>query len=470
MKDEKTPDAAESERALIQGRLKDSTDTFVQEFTASVDFDKRLFEQDITNSIVQTKMLSETGVITQEEAGSMVKGLEKIREEVVRGEFNWRVDLEDVHMNIENRLTELIGEAGKKVHTGRSRNDQIATDLRLFLIVEIDQITSKIRQLLREIAKLAEENAATVMPGFTHLQVAQPITFGHHLMAWFSMLERDLGRLMDCKKRTSFSPMGSAALAGSTFHPDRDFSAEKMGFQGVCDNSLDAVSDRDFAIEFCSAAAITMTHFSRWCEELILWSCDQFDFVELPDRFCTGSSIMPQKKNPDVPELIRGKTGRTNGNLISLLTLMKSQPLAYNKDNQEDKEPLFDSVDTLSNCVDALNGLIPNIAAKPTNMRQAAESGFSTATDLADYLVKKGLPFRTAHDLVGRIVKRAITTNRRLDEMSISELSADTDLIGDDIYSVLTPEGSVASRDHHGGTAPQQVRTAIKEARDRLSL
>ena len=328
----------------------------------------------------------------------------------------------------------------------------------------------KIRQLLREIAKLADENAATVMPGFTHLQVAQPITFGHHLMAWFSMLERDLGRLMDCKKRTSFSPMGSAALAGSTFHPDRDFSAEKMGFQGVCDNSLDAVSDRDFAIEFCSAAAITMTHFSRWCEELILWSSDQFDFVELPDRFCTGSSIMPQKKNPDVPELIRGKTGRTNGNLISLLTLMKSQPLAYNKDNQEDKEPLFDSVDTLSNCVDALNGLIPNIAAKPTNMRQAAESGFSTATDLADYLVKKGLPFRTAHDLVGRIVKRAITTNRRLDEMSISELSADTDLIGDDIYSVLTPEGSVASRDHHGGTAPQQVRNAIKEARDRLSL
>lgn len=470
MKDEKTPDAAESERALIQGRLKDPTDTFVQKFTASVDFDKRLFEQDITNSIVQAKMLSETGVITQEEAGSMVKGLEKIREEVLRGEFNWRVDLEDVHMNIENRLTELIGEAGKKVHTGRSRNDQIATDLRLFLIVEIDQITSKIRQLLREIAKLAEENAATVMPGFTHLQVAQPITFGHHLMAWFSMLERDLGRLMDCKKRTSFSPMGSAALAGSTFHPDRDFSAEKMGFQGVCDNSLDAVSDRDFAIEFCSAAAITMTHFSRWCEELILWSSDQFDFVELPDRFCTGSSIMPQKKNPDVPELIRGKTGRTNGNLISLLTLMKSQPLAYNKDNQEDKEPLFDSVDTLSNCVDALNGLIPNIAAKPTNMRQAAESGFSTATDLADYLVKKGLPFRTAHDLVGRIVKRAITTNRRLDEMSISELSADTDLIGDDIYSVLTPEGSVASRDHHGGTAPQQVRTAIKEARDRLSL
>ena len=470
MKDEKTPDAAESERALIQGRLKDPTDTFVQEFTASVDFDKRLFEQDITNSIVQAKMLSETGVITQEEAGSMVQGLEKIREEVMQGEFNWRVDLEDVHMNIENRLTELIGEAGKKVHTGRSRNDQIATDLRLFLIVEIDQITSKIRQLLREIAKLAEENAATVMPGFTHLQVAQPITFGHHLMAWFSMLERDLGRLMDCKKRTSFSPMGSAALAGSTFHPDRDFSAEKMGFQGVCDNSLDAVSDRDFAIEFCSAAAITMTHFSRWCEELILWSSDQFDFVELPDRFCTGSSIMPQKKNPDVPELIRGKTGRTNGNLISLLTLMKSQPLAYNKDNQEDKEPLFDSVDTLSNCVDALNGLIPNIGAKPTNMRQAAESGFSTATDLADYLVKKGLPFRTAHDLVGRIVKRAITTNRRLDEMSISELSADTDLIGDDIYSVLTPEGSVASRDHHGGTAPQQVRNAIMEARDRLSL
>ncbi len=470
MKDENIPDATEPERVLIQGRLQDSTDSFVQEFTASVDFDKRLFKQDITNSIVQAEMLLETGVITQEEADSIVQGLEKIREEVAQGEFNWRVDLEDVHMNIENRLTELIGEAGKKVHTGRSRNDQIATDLRLFLIAEIDQITSKIRQLLREIAKLAEDNVETVMPGFTHLQVAQPITFGHHLMAWFSMLERDLGRLTDCKKRTSFSPMGSAALAGSTFHPNRVFSAERMGFQGVCDNSLDAVSDRDFAIEFCFVAAITMTHFSRWCEELILWSSDQFDFVELPDRFCTGSSIMPQKKNPDVPELIRGKTGRANGNLIALLTLMKAQPLAYNKDNQEDKEPLFDSVDTLSNCVDALNGLIPNIAVKPVNMRQAAESGFSTATDLADYLVKKGLPFRTAHDLVGRIVSRAIKTEKRLDEMSLSELNTDTDLIGEDIYNVLTPDGSVASRDHHGGTAPQQVMKAIKEARARLSL
>ena len=470
MKDENIPDATEPERVLIQGRLQDSTDRFVQGFTASVGFDKRLFEQDITNSMVQAQMLSETGVLTQQEAGSIVEGLEKIRDEIAQGEFNWRVDLEDVHMNIENRLTELIGEAGKKVHTGRSRNDQIATDLRLFLITEIDQITSKIRQLLREITKLADENAATIMPGFTHLQVAQPITFGHHLMAWFSMLERDLGRLTDCKKRTSFSPMGSAALAGSTFHPDRIFSAEKMGFQNVCDNSLDAVSDRDFAIEFCSVAAITMTHFSRWCEELILWSSDQFDFVELPDRFCTGSSIMPQKKNPDVPELIRGKTGRTTGNLISLLTLMKAQPLAYNKDNQEDKEPLFDSVDTLRNCVDALNGLIPNIIAKPENMRKAAESGFSTATDLADYLVKKGLPFRTAHDLVGRIVKRAITMGKRLDEMSLSELSADTDLIGEDIYDGLTPEGSVASRDHYGGTAPQQVKNAIKEARARLAL
>ena len=470
MKDENIPDATETERVLIQGRLHDSTDRFVQEFTASIDFDKRLFEQDITNSMVQAKMLCETGVITQQEAGSIVQGLEKIRDEIARGEFNWRVDLEDVHMNIENRLTELIGEAGKKVHTGRSRNDQIATDLRLFLIAEIDQIASKIRQLLKEIAKLADENAATIMPGLTHLQVAQPITFGHHLMAWFSMLERDLGRLTDCKKRTSFSPMGSAALAGSTFQPDRVFSAEKMGFQGVCDNSLDAVSDRDFAIEFCSVAAITMTHFSRWCEELILWSSDQFDFVELPDRFCTGSSIMPQKKNPDVPELIRGKTGRTTGNLISLLTLMKAQPLAYNKDNQEDKEPLFDSVDTLKNCVDALIGLIPNIAAKPENMRKAAESGFSTATDLADYLVKKGLPFRTAHDLVGRIVNRAITMDKRLDEMSLTALNAETDLIGEDIYNVLTPEGSVANRDHHGGTAPQQVKSAIKEARARLSL
>ena len=470
MKDENIPDATEPERVLIQGRLQDSTDRFVQGFTASVGFDKRLFEQDITNSMVQAKMLSETGVITRQEAGSIVEGLEKIKDEIAQGEFNWRVDLEDVHMNIENRLTELIGEAGKKVHTGRSRNDQVATDLRLFLIAEIDQITSKIRQLLREIAKLADENAATIMPGFTHLQVAQPITFGHHLMAWFSMLERELGRLADCKKRTSFSPMGSAALAGSTFHPDRIFSAEKMGFQNVCDNSLDAVSDRDFAIEFCSVAAITITHFSRWCEELILWSSDQFDFVELPDRFCTGSSIMPQKKNPDVPELIRGKTGRTTGNLISLLTLMKAQPLAYNKDNQEDKESLFDSADTLRNCVDALNGLIPNIAAKPENMRKAAESGFSTATDLADYLVKKGLPFRTAHDLVGSIVKRAITMGKRLDEMSLSELSADTDLIGEDIYKVLTAEGSVASRDHYGGTAPQQVKNAIKEARARLSL
>jgi argininosuccinate lyase len=376
------------------------------------------------------------------------------------------VDLEDVHMNIEHRLIELIGDTGKKLHTGRSRNDQVATDIRLHLRSSIDGLVEQQGQLLTALADLAESNADTIMPGFTHLQAAQPITLGHHLMAWFEMLRRDRERLMDCRKRLNQLPLGAAALAGSPYKPDRGLVAELLGFDGVCDNSLDAVSDRDFAIEFCAAAALSLTHMSRWCEEMVLWSSQQFNFIALPDRFCTGSSIMPQKKNPDVPELIRGKTGRVNGHLIALLTLMKSQPLAYNKDNQEDKEPLFDAIDTLANCLTALIGMVPNIQANKDVMLDATLKGFTTATDLADYLVRKNVPFRDAHELVGQAVQLAVRLGKGLEELSVEELNGPGHrVIESDIYEVLTLQGSIASRDHLGGTAPNQVRQAIARAR-----
>jgi argininosuccinate lyase len=454
-------------KGLLRGRFTEATDEFVEAFTASVEFDQRLFRQDIRGSIAHARMLHKIKVLDRSELDAIVAGLEDIQQEIEGGNFIWSIALEDVHMNIESRLIERIGDTGKKLHTGRSRNDQVATDIRLFLRDAIDTIVVCESQLLTAIADLAEQHVDTILPGFTHLQAAQPITFGHHLMAWFEMLLRDRERLIDCRKRTNRLPLGAAALAGTPFKPDREYVAEILGFDGVCANSLDAVSDRDFAIEFCAAGALTLTHMSRWCEEMVLWSSQQFNFVELPDRFCTGSSIMPQKKNPDVPELVRGKSGRMNGHLIALLTLMKSQPLAYNKDNQEDKEPLFDAVDTLHNCLMALVGLIPNIVANPAEMLKATVAGFTTATDLADYLVRKSVPFRDAHELVGQAVQRAVAAGKTLEELSLAELNGGaSDAIENDVYQVLSVQGSVAGRDHPGGTAPAQVKRAIQQARD----
>ena len=453
----------------IRGRLFDAPDALVERFTASVAFDRRLYRQDIRGSIAHCRMLGRVGVLSGGEVERIVGGLQRIRAEIEEGAFVWRTELEDVHMNIEGRLIELIGETGKKLHTGRSRNDQVATDVRLYLRDEIDAILEREEALLAALLDQAERHRATVMPGYTHLQGAQPVTFGHHMLAWFEMLLRDRDRLFDCRARVNVLPLGAGALAGTTFPIDRQSVADELGFDAVAENSLDAVSDRDFAIEFCAAAAMTMMHFSRWCEELVLWNSQRFSFIHLPDRYCTGSSIMPQKKNPDVPELIRGKAGRVYGHLLALLTLMKSQPLAYNKDNQEDKEPLFDAVDTLGNCLAAMLGLIPNVEVDAEAMRAAAVEGFTTATDLADYLVRKGEPFRDAHGAVGRAVAHAVEEGTTLDALSLETLRA---LAGPgvdaDVFDVLSVDGSVAARNHAGGTAPEAVSRAIAAARDRI--
>ncbi len=453
---------------LWGGRFTEQTDEFVERFTASVSFDARLYRHDIMGSIAHARMLAHSGVLAQGESDTIVDGLEQIRREVASGEFVWSVALEDVHMNIEARLIELIGDVGKKLHTGRSRNDQIATDIRLYLRDEIDGLLALMGELRGALLDLAEQHAATLMPGFTHLQAAQPVTFGHHLLAWHEMLARDAERLTDCRRRTNVMPLGAAALAGTTFPIDRAFTARELGFEYIAENSLDAVSDRDFAIEFCATASIAMMHLSRWSEELVLWTSQQFRFIELPDRFCTGSSIMPQKKNPDVPELIRGKSARVFGHTMSLLALMKSQPLAYNKDNQEDKEPLFDSVDTLRDCLTAMLGMLPNIIVNAEAMRSAALAGFATATDLADYLVRRGVAFRDAHEAVGQAVAFAIANELRLDQLELDQLKQFSSLIEDDVFKVLELEGSVAARDHLGGTAPDQVRAAVKRARANL--
>jgi argininosuccinate lyase len=453
---------------LWGGRFSENTDQFVQTFTASVTFDQRMAQQDIECSRAHATMLGSVGVLSDEDVEQILHGLQTISAEIDSGEFEWSVELEDVHMNIEARLTALIGDAGKRLHTGRSRNDQVATDIRLYVKDAIDAIVAQANRLQHGMLQLAEKNADVIMPGFTHLQSAQPVTFGHHVMAWFEMIKRDVDRLADCRRRLNVSPLGAAALAGTSYPIDREKTCELLGFDRVSANSLDAVSDRDFAIEFCAAAAIAMTHLSRMSEELVLWSSSQFDFIELPDRFCTGSSIMPQKKNPDVPELVRGKTGRVNGHLISLLTLMKSQPLAYNKDNQEDKEPLFDCVDTLYNCLRAFADMVPAIAVKSDNMYTAARQGFSTATDLADYLVRRGLAFRDSHEVVGNAVRFAVEQGRDLSELTLEELQKFSDAIKQDVFDVLTLEGSVNSRNHVGGTAPEQVRAAIANARAQL--
>jgi len=452
------------------GRFTEPTDVFVEAFTASVEFDQRMYKQDIKGSIAHAAMLYKVGVLTKDECDAIASGLHEIEEEIDTGKFEWSVALEDIHMNIEARLTAKIGDAGKKLHTGRSRNDQVATDMRLYLRDEIDEINVQLRRLQTTLIDLAEREVDAVLPGFTHLQVAQPVSFGHHMLAWFENLERDAQRLADCRKRVNILPLGAAALAGTTYPIDRHYTANLLGFEAPAENSLDAVSDRDFIMEFCFVATQTMTHLSRFSEELVLWVSQQFDFIEMGDSFCTGSSIMPQKKNPDVPELIRGKSGRTNGNLICLLTLMKSQPLAYNKDNQEDKEPLFDSVDTLKASLRVFADMMQTVKVNRENMRAATLKGFSTATDLADYLVKKGVPFRDSHEIVGKAVRYGIENSKDLAEMSLAELQVFSSKIENDIYEVLTPEGSCAARDHFGGTAPNQVRQAIERARKKIKL
>ena len=468
MTDNKSPEQASSSEKPWGGRFTEPTDAFVERFTASVGFDQRLYHHDITGSIAHATMLAAVGVLTDEERDTIVDGLKAVKADIEAGTFQWSISLEDVHMNIEARLTDRIGVTGKKLHTGRSRNDQVATDIRLYLRDEIDVIAEEIKRLQAGLLNLAEREADTIMPGFTHLQTAQPVTFGHHLLAWYEMLVRDGERLQDCRKRVNIMPLGAAALAGTTYPIDRLMTAKLLGFDRASENSLDSVSDREFAIEFCSFAALLMTHLSRFSEELVLWTCAQFDFIDLPDRFCTGSSIMPQKKNPDVPELVRGKTGRVNGHLISLLTLMKGQPLAYNKDNQEDKEPLFDTVDTIKGCLRAYADMVPAMTAKADNMRVAAKRGFSTATDLADYLVKRGMPFRDAHEVVGRSVAFGVEQKRDLSDMTLAELQSFSDIISEDVFDVLTLDGSVQARDHLGGTAPAQVRAAVKRARNAL--
>jgi argininosuccinate lyase len=457
-----------SEQKPWAGRFTEATDAFVEAFTASVGFDQRLARHDIEGSIAHATMLARIGVLSDQDCKAIVTGLENIASEIERGDFFWSVELEDVHMNIEARLTGRIGEAGKKLHTGRSRNDQVATDIRLYLREEVDRIRAEIRRLQTALLDLAEREAETIMPGFTHLQVAQPVTFGHHLMAWFEMLSRDHERLGDCRRRLNAMPLGAAALAGTTFPLDRHYTAELLGFDRPAANSLDAVSDRDFAIEFTACASLIMMHLSRYSEELILWTSAQFGFVDLPDAFCTGSSIMPQKKNPDVPELVRGKSGRVFGHLVGLLTLMKSQPLAYNKDNQEDKEPLFDTIDTLKACLRAFADMAPHLRPDREAMYQAARKGYATATDLADYLVRKGIAFRDAHEIVGKAVRLGVETGRDLSQLSLAELQQMSACIEADVFGILTLEGSVRARNHFGGTAPDQVREAVRRARQAL--
>jgi argininosuccinate lyase len=454
---------------LWGGRFTESTDSAVEAFTSSVDIDRRLYPYDIVGSIAHARMLAHVHVLTDKECETIVSGLEAIKAEIDTDQFAWIPELEDVHTNIEARLIDRIGEIGKKLHTGRSRNDQVATDLRLYLRDAIDALSASLISLQQALLNIAEREADTLMPGFTHLQVAQPVTFGHHMLAWCEMLARDRARLRDCRRRVNIMPLGAAALAGTSYPIDRAYAATLLGFEAPAENSLDAVADRDFAIEFVSVVALLMTHLSRFCEELVLWVSPAFAFVELGDAFCTGSSIMPQKKNPDVAELIRGKSGRVYGHLVTLLTLMKSQPLAYNRDNQEDKQPVFDTVDTASASLQVFTRLVATMQVRRESMYQAATHGYATATDLADYLVRKGMAFRSAHEAVGKIVRHGMDTGKDLSQLGLDELRSFCKVIDDDVYQVLTIEGSVKARDHIGGTAPNQVRNAIARARKRLS-
>jgi argininosuccinate lyase len=453
---------------LWSGRFREPVDERVKRFSASVGFDRRLARQDIAGSLAHARMLAAAGIIAKRDLTAIERGLARIRREIEDGRFEWSLDAEDVHLNIERRLTALVGEAGKRLHTARSRNDQVATDLRLWLREEVDEVDKLLVELIGALVAQAEKHAGLVMPGFTHLQVAQPVTFGHHLLAYVAMLERDRERFSQLRKRVNRLPLGAAALAGTSFPIERERVARELGFEGLCENSLDAVSDRDFAIEFCGAAALAMMHLSRLSEEIVLWSSPRFGFVRLPDRYCTGSSIMPQKKNPDVPELVRGKSGRVVGALMSLLVLMKAQPLAYNKDNQEDKEPLFDAVDTLKDSLAVFAGMVEGMSPVPKAMRAALAEGHATATDLADYLVRKGVAFRDAHEAVARAVREAERLDTDLARLPLATLKRFSPQIGADVKTVLTAEGSVAARNHIGGTAPAQVRKAAARARKRL--
>jgi argininosuccinate lyase len=468
MQQDDKPAADASAGKAWSGRFAEPVDRLTQRFNASVGFDQRLAEFDIQGSLAHARMLARCGILAAPDLADIERGMARILDEVRSGSFPWSIEREDVHFNIEYRLTELVGDAGKRLHTARSRNDQVATDIRLWLRSEIDGLAQLLRRVRERLLDLAEREAATLMPGFTHLQVAQPVTFGHHLMAYFEMFTRDAERLADCRRRANRLPLGASALAGTSYPIDRESVARELGFDGVCENSLDAVSDRDFAVEFLAAAALAMAHVSRFAEELVIWTNPRFGFVEIADRFCTGSSIMPQKKNPDVPELMRGKTGRVYGDLVALLTVIKGQPLAYNKDNQEDKEPLFDAADTLRDVLAILAELLQGVKPRPDRMREALREGYATATDLADYLVRKGLAFRDAHEAVARAVRAAEAAGKDLAELSHAELAAFSPLIGADVAAVLTPEGSVASRRHIGGTAPEAVRAAIARARARL--
>ena len=450
------------------GRFKEPTDALVEQFTESIGFDKALYRHDIEGSIAHARMLARAGILDDGERDAIVDGLKSIERDIQQDRFSWSTRLEDVHMNIESALTARIGDVGKKLHTARSRNDQVATDLRLYLREAVDGILDRLVALRRALLDLAEAEVDTIMPGFTHLQIAQPVTFGHHVLAWVSMLERDSARFTEARRRINVMPLGSAALAGTSFPIDREFVAGELGFDEISDNSLDAVSDRDFVIECCSHAALAMVHLSRMAEELILWQSEGFRFIEIGDAFCTGSSIMPQKKNPDVAELVRGKSGRTIGNLVTVLTLMKGQPLAYNRDNQEDKEPLFDTVRTLELSLAVLAAMVPTLSVNRQRMREAASRGFATATDLADYLVRKGVPFRDAHEVVGKAVGACLAGGIELTDLPLARLREFHPAMDADVFEALTPEGSVKARDHLGGTAPRQVRAAIERHRARL--
>ena len=462
------PNKKNQEKKLWGGRFTEPTHELVEAFTESVSFDSRLYRQDIQGSIAHSKMLAKIGVLNDAEASDIETGLLTIQEQIESGEFVWSKQLEDVHMNIEARLSEAIGEAGKKLHTGRSRNDQVATDIRLYLREASDQTIELLTALQASLVDYAENEVDTIMPGFTHLQVAQPISLAHHLLAWYEMLERDIERFQDARKRINVMPLGSAALAGTSFPIDREYTCDLLGFDRPSRNSLDAVSDRDFLIEFSSAASIVMVHLSRMCEEIILWASESYKFIDIGDAFCTGSSIMPQKKNPDIAELVRGKSGRVIGNLQTLLVLMKSQPLAYNRDNQEDKQPIFDTVDTLSASLRVFTAMIPSIKVNRETMYKAALKGYATATDLAEYLVRQNVAFRDAHEIVGSAVRYAIEQDKPLSELSLSELQSYGAMIEEDVYQVLTLEGSINSRSHFGGTAPIQVRSALHAAQGRL--
>ncbi|MDK4537797.1 argininosuccinate lyase [Kingella kingae] len=451
------------------GRFNEPVSELVKQYTGSIDFDKRLAHWDIQGSLAHAQMLHEVGVLSAQDLAEIQRGMAEIKADIDSGSLQWSLDLEDVHMNIERRLTDKIGDAGKRLHTGRSRNDQVATDIRLWLRDEITVIRSLIKNLQTSLVELAEQNAETVMPGFTHLQVAQPVSFGHHMLAYVEMLGRDDERMANCRKRVNRMPLGAAALAGTTYPIQRETTARLLGFEQICQNSLDAVSDRDFVIEFTAAASLLMVHLSRLSEELILWMSPRFGFIDIADRFCTGSSIMPQKKNPDVPELVRGKSGRVIGHLTGLIMLMKSQPLAYNKDNQEDKEPLFDTVDTVIDTLRIYADMMRGVTVKPENMRAAVMQGFATATDLADYLVKKGLPFRDSHEVVALAVRHADSQKCDLSELPLDVLRGFSDLIADDVYAVLTPEGSLNARNHIGGTAPEQVRYQVARWKELLT-